>query len=95
MQREKQVQIPELLWVQLMAYVLVPELRDKLDPEVRKGIEAKLDRQIAHDLYSKYPIQQIPHSSISGAERKGAQGVPREKGDPLQITNKLGIEYLF
>ena len=54
MQREKQVQIPELLWTQLMAYVLVPELRDKLDPEVRKGIEAKLDRQIAHDLYSKY-----------------------------------------
>ena len=54
MQREKSIQIPELLWTQLMAYVLCPKMRDKLDPEVRKGIQAKLDRQLEHDLYSKY-----------------------------------------
>ena len=37
-----------------MAYVLAPELRDKLDPEVKQGIQAKIDRQIEHELYTKY-----------------------------------------
>ncbi len=55
MDREKQIQIPEALFKSMAIYILDEESRtsEKLR-EIKNGIRAKLDRQIDHELYTKY-----------------------------------------
>ena len=53
--KEKQIQIPESLFTQMAAFVLMEEYRTEQNAKtIQKGIYAKLDRQVEHDLYTKY-----------------------------------------
>ena len=55
MNREKQIQIPEKLFNLMAAYILEESLRTEENYKfIEKGIFEKIDRQIEHDLYSKY-----------------------------------------
>lgn len=52
---EKQIQIPETLFTQMSAFVLMEEYRTPENTElIKKGIYQKIDRQIEHELYSKF-----------------------------------------
>lgn len=54
MSKEKMIQIPELLFNQMAAFVLVEDCRtEELRKQIEKGIYAKLDRKTNHDLYTK------------------------------------------
>ncbi len=55
--RDKSIQIPELMYKQMCAYILTdapadPE-RAQLQAQIQQAVFDKIDRQIAHDLYSK------------------------------------------
>jgi hypothetical protein len=55
MQKEKQIQIPEALYTQMCAFVLMEDFRTEQNYKtIEKGIYDKIDRQIEHDLYTKY-----------------------------------------
>lgn len=55
MTKEKQIQIPEKLFMQMAAFCLMEEYRtDQNYKDIKKGIYDKLDRQIEHELYSRY-----------------------------------------
>ena len=52
--REKQIQIPETLFVQMATFVMTEEYRTEQNTKtIISGIYAKLDRQIEHDLYTR------------------------------------------
>ena len=54
-EKEKMIQIPELLFNQMAAFCLLEEQRTpELLKEIEKGIYEKLDRKTNHELYSKY-----------------------------------------
>ena len=48
----KQIQIPEQLFFALLKYHLV-EI-DEVLPEIKKGLEDKLEAMVRRDLYTKY-----------------------------------------
>lgn len=53
--QNKQIQIPEALFTQMCAYFLMPEFQTEQNVEaIKRGINAKLDRMVEHDLYTKY-----------------------------------------
>ena len=52
MQKEKQIQISQALFTEIMAYFLLD--RTDLDTSIKKGLEAKLDAIVKHELYTKY-----------------------------------------
>ena len=55
MNREKQIQISEKLFNLMAAYILEESLRTEDNYKlIEKGIFEKIDRQIEHDLYTKY-----------------------------------------
>lgn len=52
--KEKMIQIPELLFNQMAAFVLVESCRtEELQKQIEKGVYNKLDRKTNHDLYTK------------------------------------------
>ena len=54
MAKEKMIQIPELLYNQMSAYILIEEYRTPENfKSIEKGIYDKLDRKTNHDLYTK------------------------------------------
>lgn len=52
--KEKMIQIPELLYNQMAAYILTHEDDSDLYQLCKKGIFDKMDRQVNHDLYTNY-----------------------------------------
>ena len=53
--QNRQIQIPEALFTQMCAYFLMPEFQTEQNIEaIKRGINAKLDRMVEHDLYTKY-----------------------------------------
>ena len=76
MQKEKQIQIPEKLFTLMAAYILEESLRTEENYKlIEKGIFDKVDRQIEHDLYTKYKTapteQQKEESRNEYLDRKG------------------------
>ena len=53
--KEKQIQIPEALFTQMAAYILMDDFRtEDRYKTIEKGIYDKIDRMQEHDLYTKY-----------------------------------------
>ena len=76
MKREKSITIPEALWLELARYVIAdPEPYDQIRHDACiKGIEAKLEAQIKHDLYTRYKTatpEQVEEARRAYCERAG------------------------
>lgn len=76
MNKEKQIQIPEKLFTLMAAYILEESLRTEENYKlIEKGIFDKVDRQIEHDLYTKYKTapteQQKKEARNEYLDRKG------------------------
>lgn len=56
--REKSIQIPEVLFLQICQYFFIDELteaeREIKEKAIRQGLTDKLDRVVEHNLYSRY-----------------------------------------
>ena len=50
--KEKQIQIPQTLFVKLLKYHFI-EQDPELQKEIEKGLEIKLDAMLKHDLYTQ------------------------------------------
>lgn len=53
MQKEKQIQIPKLLYIKLCQYFLLEQRGTELEESIIKGLNDKLDRYIDNELYTK------------------------------------------
>ena len=53
--KEKQIQIPQTLFVKLFKYHFI-EQDPELQKEIEKGLEIKLDAMLKHDLYTQSKI---------------------------------------
>ena len=79
--KEKMIQIPELLFNQMAAYVLVDSCRtEELKASIEKGIYDKLDRKTNHELYTKYK------TAASAEQREAAR---------KEYLDKIGIPESF
>lgn len=67
MGREKSVLIPENLFVNLFQYHIlgVPGLEDR----IRKGLQAKMDRFEAHQLYSTFKMSPDPEKKETARQK--------------------------
>lgn len=52
MAKEKQIQIPQSLFAQLLGYFLLD--KEEVADDIRKGLSVKLDAIVKHELYTKY-----------------------------------------
>ena len=52
MTKDKQIQIPQALFAEIMAYFLLD--KEDVRESIKKGLEAKLDAIVKHELYTKY-----------------------------------------
>lgn len=76
MTKEKQIQIPESLFTQMAAFVLMEDYRTEQNTKmIQDGIYAKLDRQVEHELYSRSKTAPTPEEREKARheylERKG------------------------
>lgn len=76
MAKDRQIQIPESLFVEICKYVLMPEYATEADRlRIEKGICDKIDRMQEHDLYTKYKTaptdEQKEQARREYIERKG------------------------
>lgn len=56
----KNVQIPEALFLQMLKYFVLDIREEDMEQSIRKGIEAKVDAIIKHDLYTQYKTAPTP-----------------------------------
>ena len=54
MSNEKQIQIPEALFLDMCRYFLLDQAEPELAASISKGISDKLERVIDRDLYTQY-----------------------------------------
>lgn len=66
--REKSVQIPEKLFSMIGFYFLENRREPELETEIIKGLQDKLDRQAAREIFSKYQ-----NEKLSPKEREAAR----------------------
>ncbi len=52
--REKSIQIPEKLFLEIAQYFLFEKHEADLEKSIIKGLSDKLEAAIRHDLYTKY-----------------------------------------
>lgn len=52
--REKSIQIPEKLFLEIAQYFLLEKHEADLEKSIIKGLSDKLEAVIRHDLYTKY-----------------------------------------
>lgn len=53
--KEKQIQIPETLWNDIVVFMLAESQRDKdRYNRIERGILDKIERMIEHELYTKF-----------------------------------------
>lgn len=76
MNREKNVQIPEALFLQLARYFLLDADDQETAEAIKKGLNDKLEAMIKHDLYTRYK------TAPTDAERENAR---------QEYLNKAGI----
>ena len=65
--KDKQISIPEPLFLDIVRYVTLDNPDPEIFQRIRTGVLDKLDRVIAHDLYSKYK------TAKTEAEREAAR----------------------
>jgi len=79
MVREKMIQIPELLYLQMSAYILTHEDASELYQNCKKGIFDKMERQIDHELYSTYKTGATPEQREKARqEYLERAGIPKD-----------------
>lgn len=54
MAKEKMIQIPETLFLELCRYFVLEQNDTALKTSIAKGLSDKLDRIVDHDLYTTY-----------------------------------------
>ena len=64
--KEKQIQIPQRLFAQMLAYFLLD--REDVADDIKNGLNAKLDAMTRHELYTTYKT--APTSSEREKARK-------------------------
>lgn len=83
MKRDKSIQIPELMYKQMCAYILTdapsdPE-RAKMQAQIQQNIFDKIDRQIAHDYYTKYKMAPTKEEREKARQQYiDAVGIPKQ-----------------
>lgn len=82
--KEKQIQIPETLFVQMIQYFLGGK-QENFDPIV-SGINAKLDKAIEHDLFTKSKV-----AATLEEREKARQEYLDRKGIPASF--RWGADY--
>ncbi|MCM1561075.1 MAG: complexin-2 [Butyrivibrio sp.] len=60
MKREKSVQIPEKLFVEIAQYFFLDQRGSGMEKSIVKGISDKLEAVVRHDLYTKYKTAPTP-----------------------------------
>lgn len=60
MSREKSMQIPEKLFVEVARYFLLGERNPGLEESISRGLNDKLEAVVRHDLYTKYKTAPTP-----------------------------------
>lgn len=58
--REKSIQIPEKLFLEIAQYFLLEKHETALEKNIIKGLSDKIEAMIRHDLYSKYKTAPTP-----------------------------------
>lgn len=58
--REKSIQIPERLFLEIAQYFLLDKREPDLEKSITKGLSDKLEAVIRHDLYTKYKTAPTP-----------------------------------
>lgn len=54
MSKEKQIQIPQKLFLEITQYFILNQRSSVLEESIAKGIEDKFDALLKHELYTKY-----------------------------------------
>lgn len=54
MQKERQIQIPETLFLEICKYFLLEHNSPETKKSISRGLSQKLDRIVQHDLYTTY-----------------------------------------
>ena len=54
MSKEKQIQIPQKLFLEMAQYFLMDKRTEELETAIINGLNNKFDAYIKHDLYTKY-----------------------------------------
>ena len=77
MSREKSVLIPAALFADLVKHHLLD--MEGLEARIKSGLEAKLDRNEEHRLYSEYKMSSDPEKKEEAKKRYlDKKGVPEE-----------------
>lgn len=58
--REKSIQIPEKLFLEIAQYFLLEKHETNLEKSIIKGLSDKVEAVIRHDLYTKYKTAPTP-----------------------------------
>lgn len=58
--REKSIQIPEKLFLEIAQYFLLEKHETNLEKSIVKGLSDKVEAVIRHDLYTKYKTAPTP-----------------------------------
>lgn len=75
--KDKQISLPETLFLDIVRMMSIDEPDDELIDRVRKGVYDKLDRMIEHDLYTTYK------TGVTEEQREAArQAYAQRKGIP-------------
>lgn len=70
MKNSKQIQIPDELFNELIAYFLLePECMNELKSLITKGLQDKMDKMAARELYSKYKDPRLTAAEKEKARR--------------------------
>lgn len=67
----KNVQISEELFVEIMRYFMLEQ--EELLPQIKQGLEKKLDAMVMRELYTKYKT--APTEEEKEKARKGSKGI--------------------
>lgn len=78
MTKEKMIQIPEKLFIEMCQYFILEQTDSSLQKNIFNGLSDKLDRIVQHDLYTKYK------TSLSKEESEKARKEYLEKRGILE-----------
>lgn len=79
MSKDKQVQIPEKLLLDLCRYFLLDQRTPELENTITAALEAKIDRIVEHELYSKSVSTALPAAEREAARKEylDKKGIPQ------------------
>lgn len=77
MNKEKQIQIPETLFLEICRYFVLDQDKPELKQSISKGLSDKLDRIVQHDLYTTYKTALSPEEAEKARkEYLNKKGIP-------------------